>query len=83
MRWSGPWADYLARELINSERPADVRFGADNGLKPDMAPCPKSANSGSEHFRWAPQMITQFEARETFTAQRLIRRISWDPFPSI
>lgn len=31
----------LGREPINLEQPADVRFGADNGLKSDMAPCPK------------------------------------------
>jgi hypothetical protein len=37
----------LGREPINLERPADVRFGADNGLKSDMAPCPKSAKLGS------------------------------------
>jgi hypothetical protein len=35
----------LGREPINLERPADVRFGADNGLMSDMAPCPKSAMS--------------------------------------
>ena len=34
----------LRREPINVERPADVRFGADNELMPDMAPCPTSAN---------------------------------------
>jgi hypothetical protein len=28
---------------INLEWSADVRFGAHNGLKPDIAPCPKSA----------------------------------------
>jgi hypothetical protein len=30
---------------INSERPSDVRFGADIGLKSDMASCPLSAKN--------------------------------------
>jgi hypothetical protein len=30
------------REPINSEWSTDVRFGAHNGLKSDIAPCPKS-----------------------------------------
>src|SRR5258708_6305910 len=34
----------LGREPINLEWSADVRFGAHNGLKSDIAPCPKSAN---------------------------------------
>jgi hypothetical protein len=29
------------REPINMARTADVRLGADNGLKSDVAPCPK------------------------------------------
>src|SRR5438046_6768811 len=35
---------HLGREPINFEWSADVRFGAHNGLKSDIAPCPKSAN---------------------------------------
>ena len=42
-------ASLLEREPINLERPADVRFGADNELKSDMAPCPKSANKKLMH----------------------------------
>ena len=34
---------HLGREPINLEWSADVRFGAHNGLKSDIAPCPKSA----------------------------------------
>jgi len=30
---------------------ADVRFAAHNGLKLDIAPCPKSANSGSGRLK--------------------------------
>jgi hypothetical protein len=33
----------LGHEPINLERPAQVRFGVDNGLMSDMALCPKSA----------------------------------------
>jgi hypothetical protein len=36
------WA-LLGREPINLERSTDVRFGAHNGLKSEIAPCPKSA----------------------------------------
>jgi hypothetical protein len=43
MLWS-PEAGALGRE----DRSADVRLGAHNGLKSDMASCPKSANSGSD-----------------------------------
>jgi hypothetical protein len=35
----------LRREPINLEWTANVRFGAHNGLKSDMPPCPKSAKS--------------------------------------
>jgi hypothetical protein len=38
------------RELINLERPADVRFAGDNGLKSGMAPCPKSADIVAKSF---------------------------------
>jgi hypothetical protein len=41
----------LGREPINLERPADVRFGADNGLMSGMAPCPKSAKTGSGGYK--------------------------------
>jgi hypothetical protein len=37
------------REPIKSEALANVRFGAHNGLNPDIAPCPKSASSGNTH----------------------------------
>jgi hypothetical protein len=37
---------HLGREPINLEWSADVRFGAHNGLKSDIAPCPKSAMNG-------------------------------------
>ncbi len=37
------------REPINSEWSTDVRFGAHNGLKSDIAPCPKSAMNGLMH----------------------------------
>jgi hypothetical protein len=39
-------AGHLWRVPINLEWSADVRFGAHNGLKSDIAPYPKSANSG-------------------------------------
>src|SRR5258706_2684522 len=39
---------HLGREPINLEWSADVRFGAHNGLKSDIAPCPKHARG---HFR--------------------------------
>jgi hypothetical protein len=39
------------RALIHKhERPADVSFGAHNGLKSDIASGPKSANNGSGPF---------------------------------
>src|ERR1700730_12465568 len=37
------------REPINTGWSADVRFEAHYGLKPDTAPCPKSATSGLMH----------------------------------
>ena len=37
--------NYLGREPINSERSANVRFGAQSGLKPDIARGPKSAKT--------------------------------------
>jgi hypothetical protein len=43
------------REPINLELSADVRFGAHNGLKRDIAPCRKSANSGSRAFIRSPR----------------------------
>jgi hypothetical protein len=38
-------------EPINSEWSANVCFGAHNGLKSDIRPCPKSANSGHSRSR--------------------------------
>jgi hypothetical protein len=38
----------LGREPIKPEALANVRFGAHNGLKSDIAPCPKSAINGSQ-----------------------------------
>jgi hypothetical protein len=40
----------LGREPINSEWLANVRFAAQNGLKSDIAPCPKSADSVAKLF---------------------------------
>ncbi len=40
----------LGREPINSERSADVRFGAHSGLKSDIARGPKSADSVAKVF---------------------------------
>jgi hypothetical protein len=39
---------------MNPEWSADVRFGAHNGLKSDIAPCPKSAD-----------IVAKVENRET------------------
>jgi hypothetical protein len=37
------WKMLWGREPMNSDWPADVRFEAHYGLKPDIAPCPESA----------------------------------------
>jgi hypothetical protein len=43
----------LGREPIKPEALANVRFGAHNGLKSDIAPCPKSAMNGlMQRSKW-------------------------------
>ena len=49
MRASG--RPYLGREPIKPEALANVRFGANIGLESEIAPCPKSAITGSQPSR--------------------------------
>jgi hypothetical protein len=53
----------------------DVRFDAHNGLKLDIAPCPKSANSRSCYL--CPTLINYQTASCIAFAPRLCKRIHY------
>jgi hypothetical protein len=57
-------------DSINSGRSADVRFVARNGLKSDIAPYPKSANSGLNRKMASAYSITR-SARERNTGENV------------
>ena len=45
---------------LNNDRIINVRFGLHNGIKSDIAPCPKSATNGSEADAIASKALNDF-----------------------